>query len=133
MNNRFVLIVLALFALFGSAFAQGPMGKMTPEQKAQLSKMREARYKQAAKDLKLTPDQIKKMRAADDKIQAKAMKIMEGPGDQQSKMPKLMGMRAELLAEYKKFLKPDQYKKVEEMMNQQMGGMGRGGAPKGKG
>ncbi len=105
---------------------------MTPEQKAQLSKMREERYKQVGKELKLTPDQLKKMRAADDKVQAKAMKIMQGPGDQQAKMPKLMALRPELLAEYKKFLKPDQLKKVEEMMNKQMG-MGRGGAPKGQG
>ncbi len=132
MNNRFVLIALALFAILGSAFAQGGMGTMTPEQKAQLSKMREERYKQVGKELKLTPDQLKKMRAADDKVQAKAMKIMQGPGDQQAKMPKLMALRPELLAEYKKFLKPDQLKKVEEMMNKQMG-MGRGGAPKGQG
>jgi Spy/CpxP family protein refolding chaperone len=136
--KKFLLMSIALLAVVGTAFGQGGAPKsgaptITPEMKKQMDKMREERYKQIAKELKLTPDQLKKMRAADDKVQAKAMKILQGPGEQQTKMPKLMALQGEVMAEYKKFLKPNQYKKFEEIANKQRAAMQKMGAPKGGG
>jgi len=134
MKKNIFLTLLALVSLIGTAFAQGgaPQGggfKMTPEMKKQIQQMREATYKQMTKELKLTPQQVTKMRAVDDKAQAKAMKLMQEPGDRNAKMPKLMAIQKEVMAEYKKFLKPEQFKKLETMMSQRMGGAP--GKPKG--
>jgi Spy/CpxP family protein refolding chaperone len=133
--KKLILAVVALVAMVSVVGAQGaPQGggapALTAEQKAQIKQMREKQYATLKKELGLTDKQVKDLRAGDDKLQAKAMAIMSGPGDMASKQQKAMGLQGEMKAHYKKVLTPAQFKKLEAMMEKRMKSA-RGGAPGG--
>ena len=129
--KKFLLILVAAAVAMVPALsiAQGTPPQLTPEQKKRMEEMRDKQYETLKKTLNLKPDQVKKMKALDAKMQPKMMKIMQEPGDMSAKQQKMMKMQTEAMAELKKILSPEQFKKFMASMSQARKGMG--GGPRG--
>jgi Spy/CpxP family protein refolding chaperone len=125
-----ILVAAALAVVPALSIAQGTPPQFSPEQKKRMEEMREKQYATLQKSLDLKPEQVKKMKALDGKMQAKMTKLFQEPGDMKVKQPKMMKIQTEMMAELKKILNPEQFKKLMGMMSQMRQGMG-GGAPGG--
>jgi len=126
--RKFLVLILAAVSV--AAIAQSPQGgsgmKMTPEMEKQLRAMKEQQMQMMVKELKLTKDQEKKVRAIDARTEPKLRKLMNEPGDLKSKRPKMMKIVSDSQAELKKVLTKQQWDKYQKMMAEQMKMM-RGG------
>jgi Spy/CpxP family protein refolding chaperone len=103
---------------------------MSPEMRKQMEQRRKEEFAKLAKELKMTPDQQKKVIAIQTATMPQMRKIFMAPGDMGSKRAAMQKVQAASMAKIQKVLSPEQFKKLQAKMAERRQFRGPGAGPR---